>query len=266
MVICNEIAAPEVPIEKAMIALCYPAPWDTSCKDRIRELRSLGITSILSYGRFRVTQFISVVGKGHAAVVLLARHSKHGIVAVKARRLDSKRSSLELEGRLLEIARETCFVPSVYAYTRNFIVREFIEGPTLQEYLRKARRDRESRSTLRMLFSRVALGFAKLDAIGIDVDEVSRPLTQIVIECGDPNKPKLIDLESARLSSRPSSLTRFLGSLARVVDGIPIFELLGLSLEEFRALRELASEYKRSVHSTQREKVVNRIISLLKGA
>ncbi len=252
----------ELSLEEARDAICYPTPFSSSCSERIAALKSLGIVSIISYGRFQLSNNLRVVGKGHAAVVMLAKHRVYGIVAVKVRRLDSKRSSLEEEGELLAIAHRTGFVPKPYAYTQDFIVRDFVEGPTLRDYLRS--RYSVSSRDLRRVFASLILGFYKLDLIGIDVQEVSKPLTQVIVEHGDPSKPKLVDLESARRSERASSLTRFLGFMMRTLEGEPVYKVLGLEEKDLAEVLRLAREYKRA-DKRQRSDIVKRILSIVTG-
>ncbi len=258
--LCSEVHAPEIPLEKCIEAICYPSAWHPQCAQRIKVLRDMGIEAILSYGPHRLSKKLSIIGKGHAAVVLLAKHASLGLVAIKIRRFDSKRSSLELEGKILEIARDTGFVPKVYAYTHDFIIREFIDGITIRDYIPQA-----SHEELKLLVISMIKGFAKLDSLGIDVEEVSKPLTQVIVECLNPSRPKLIDLESARMSKRSTSLTRFLGFLARVVNGKHVYELLGMSEEKFMRIRELANRYKKALGSERPiivEEIVREIMSL----
>ncbi len=247
MVLCREVAGVEVPIEHGAEVVCYPTPWHPHCRSRLSRLRELGVTALISYGKHQVGE-VKIVGKGHAAVVVLAKHQDHGLVAVKIRRMDSKRLSLEPEGELLKLAEETGFVPKVYAFDKDFVIREYVDGPTLKEYIEVA-----NRCELRKLFASIARGFAKMDLMGVDVEEVSKPLTQIVVECGNPLAPKLVDLESARRSQKASSLTRFLGFLARYVKGVPVYEILGLGSSDFARIRELANRYKRALGSEKRE-------------
>jgi len=247
----------EIPLENAKEALCYPMPFVRECRERLAQLKEFGITSVVPYGRFQISRNLRVVGKGHAAVVVLAKHKVHGLVALKVRRFDSKRPSLEDEGKILEVAHVTQFVPKPFTYTRDFIIREYIDGPTLGEYITME----HSAENLRKLFVTMIRGFSKLDLLGIDVFEISKPLTQIIIEDFDPSKPKLVDLESARITTNATSLTRFLGFLAKTVNGSPMYARIGLTHSDWSKLLSLAREYKRA-GPHERAEVVEKILEL----
>ena len=197
------------------------------------------------------------MGKGHAAVVVLAVMGSR-IVALKVRRMDSKRYSLEDECRLLERASRIGIAPQVYACTRNVIAREFVDGPTLREYLRECMK-RGDRDAVKRVIIELLRASWMLDKVGIDLEEIANPLDQVVVECGDPCRPRFIDFESGKLRSAPNNFCKVLGFVVgRSVEGVKISDLLGVStcVEELRAL---ARRYKES----RSEDAVRRCIEVL---
>lgn len=234
--------------------VCYPySPlYDRECRERVSSLYSLGIERILDTGPVEIGGR-RVLGKGHSAVVVAAVHRVYGTVALKIRRMDSKRGSLEHEAQYLIHLRPTGCVPEVYLYSRDFIVREYIRGPLLGEYIESSYRDRASLERLARALLETAY---KIDSMYIDIEEISRADRQVVLREGDPSRPYYIDLESARRSERPSNLTRVLGYLyRRGVLGI-------LGLRDTERVFTLARTYRRGGPETRRS-VLEEVLGLL---
>jgi len=244
--LCREISATPIGLDddRARIALCYPRPWSPECSKRIEEAKSLGVSSILSFGDVVLAKGLSVVGKGHAAVVVLALRGGI-VVALKVRRMDSKRDSLEGECRLLEMASRLGVAPRPYACTRNFILREFVDGPTLRRFMKTCLQSGD-RDSLRRVFAKMLRAARLLDEAGIELDEITNPLDQVVVECWDPERPRFIDFESGKLSKRPTNFCKLLGFVVgKSFEGVRVAELLGIE-ECVNDLRALARRYKES--------------------
>ncbi len=259
--LCREIVAREIDLEEAKEALCYPLVYPSLCIDRLRRLRSIGVEKVLDYGRVNVGR-IRIVGKGHAATVVLAKHRELGIVALKMRRMDSKRMSLVDEGELMKIASSVGVAPKVFAIDDDFIVREFVDGSTLREFLSE---NLGNVDTLRKLFAELLRNAYRLDEVGIDLVEISNPLTQVVVECGDPSKPRFIDFESGRKSERATNVTKIVAFIVgRMFSGTPVRDLLRLGIDSVERLRSLASNYKKA-SAEERRRIVEEMLRLVEG-
>ncbi len=244
---------------RARAVICYPPSTLCDFDSRIDELKNLGVVKLISYGSV-VLGDMRVVGKGHAAVIVLARMSNGDVVAVKIRRLDSKRQSLEDEGRLLSIAYETGYAPKVYGYSRNYVIREYIDGPTLGRFLVSTR---DRRNIVKALVS-LLQGARALDIVGIELDEISNPSDQVVLYQGDPEKPMFIDFETGRIRKPSSNVTSVLGFIVgRSVQGRRVRDLAGLGNDDIAKLRELARLYKQTSCEEVREQIFNEIIGVL---
>lgn len=219
-------------------------------------MRKMGIEDIYSFGKVQIDGY-HIVGKGHAAIIVLARHRVYGTVALKIRRMDSKRASLSDEAKLLEAIHG--YAPRVYLYSDDFIVREYIDGPTVEEFLKVVHR----RNDVATLVKSLLLATYTLDQLNIDVGELSRPYRQVVLLCGDPSKPYFIDLESGRLYLKPSNVTRIINFvLFGGGEGSRIRDALGLDEYKVSLLIELARQYKYSPHAS-REYILNRVFSIV---
>lgn len=225
---------------------------------RIDSIMEMGIERIYSFGKTRIGRY-SIVGKGHASVVVLARHRMYGAVGLKIRRMDSKRTSLLDEARFLDVAYPHGYTPRVYLYTDDFIVRSYIDGLTVEEFLNRVR----DKSSIAILVKNLLLAAHKLDQLSIDVTELSRPYRQVVLLCGDPSKPFIIDLESGRYHLEPCNVTRIINfALFGGAQGAGIRELLGLNKDRVEQLVKLARLYRNLNHSL-REEVFNKVLTLI---
>jgi len=238
--------------------LCYPNPLTKDCSKRLEELKSLGVKTIFSYGSIRIGK-LSVVGKGHAGIVTLAYHNLYGYVALKIRRIDSKRDSLRQEALIMKFAEDINGIPRVYDYTDNFIVREYIDGYILKDYIKE---NIDSQKLRVLLISLIEL-FYKLDIRGIDVEEIRNPLKQIVVKCGDPRNVYIVDLESARIRKNSSNLSRILSFILNGKIGNKyVYEIIDLSYDHRKTLLLYAMIYKRGSDKERRE-IVNEIVDTI---
>jgi len=237
--------------------LCFPKPEESCCSQRLEELRGLGVEYLYSFGNIVIEKNLRVVGKGHSAVIALAKHSTAGVVGLKIRRVDSKRDSLEGEANLLRLAECTDFTPRIFAFTKNFIVREYIDGPTLKQLVALA-----ASPLLKKAFAKLIEAAFELDRIGIDIVEISRPDTQVVFMCGDPEKPYFIDLESARLSPYPANVSRIVSAIVRnyVSKEAHIMEPYGKNVHK---LISLSRQFKKCFEEGMRKHIVEQIINIV---
>ncbi|MEM1525951.1 MAG: hypothetical protein QW775_02170 [Ignisphaera sp.] len=232
--------------------MCYPTQGLSCCKDRINELRVLGVETLYSFGKTYYNRDIRILGKGHSAIVALAKHVIHGIIALKVRRLDSKRFSMEWEARVLEKAQQTGFAPKLYGFSINFLLREYIDGCTLEEFLDKVRSGGED---VRVAFRSLLRAALAMDLAGVDLVEISNPLNQVVYLCCDPGKPFFIDFESARFSAKPLNVTKVVSFIVGRLSRLSVFEGVDVG-----GLILLARKYKECSDNLCREDVFNDII------
>lgn len=194
---------------EALMIVCYPLRESTlrECLDRIRRLEAYSVESLCSYGSSILPRSrVRVLGKGHAGVVSLAYSRRLGIVAIKARRLDSKRSSLIGEALMLSKASIAGVAPRVYYFDNDLIVMEAVLGPSLEQLIE------DYGLTKRIIIETIEVARI-LDVIGILHHELNRPWRNIIFTCDNPYcKALVVDLESA--SSRCGNLPLLLGGLA----------------------------------------------------
>jgi len=183
--------------------LTYPGTDPEEAKERIMELSEIGISAL----RFRgVTQIggIPVLGKGCVGVVTQAR-LEGKLVALKIRRLDADRPSMNDEARLLRLANSVDVGPRLISASKNFLAMDFFRGIPL---FRWAEGSRTGGRVLRELVTRLVTCCFMLDSIGLDHGELSHaPKNVLVNKFGHPC---IVDFESASTARRVANVTSLL--------------------------------------------------------
>lgn len=176
--------------------ICYPRISENEYNDRIAEMESLGVTSIALGGRTTING-ARVAGKGQVGLVLRAKIGNK-ICALKIRRLDADRKSMEDEVRLHKIANDAGIGPRLEGYTKNLIAMEFVNGQSIVDWVVNAPKGR-----LRKMARSVLEQCYRLDQAGLDHGELSRLNRHVIVS----NKPYIVDFESASTTRKTSNVT-----------------------------------------------------------
>lgn len=211
-------AAVSLNAEKYRDVICYPIYDFDEFNNRIEELEKLHVESIDFVGRKRVRN-VPVLGKGCVGIVVVAQREGKK-VALKIRRRDADRSSMQHEAQMLTKANKVDIGPRLLEITDNFLLMEYIQGPLLPTWVELLEGD-EVVKRLRKVLLRVMEQAWALDQIGLDHGELSRAPKHIIVKQVDT--PVILDFESASISRRlsnVSSISQFLflgSSLAELV-------------------------------------------------
>ena len=176
--------------------ISYPRFSENEYKDRIAEMESLGVTSIMLGGRTTINGS-RVAGKGQVGLVLRAKIGSK-TCALKIRRIDADRKTMDEEVRLQKIANGAGVGPRLEGHTKNLIAMEFMDGQSIVDWVEGAAKGR-----LRMMARSVLEQCHSLDRAGLDHGELSR-LNRHVIVSGNP---RIIDFESASTKRKTSNVT-----------------------------------------------------------
>jgi putative serine/threonine protein kinase len=204
---------------------------------RVRELSEMGISAL----RFRgVTQIggIPVLGKGCVGVVTQA-YLEGKLIALKIRRLDADRPSMNDEARLLRLANSVNVGPRLISATKNFLVMELFQGIPL---FRWAEGSRISGRVVRELVTRLLTSCFMLDSIGLDHGELSHaPRNVLVNRFGHPC---IVDFESASTARRVANVTSLLQYFlfGRVSKTLHASQIFPARRNIVKALREYKDE------------------------
>ena len=196
-----------VPVEKldqdpyrGLIA--YPKPTADAVETRIYQLKSLGVTGIEFGGPLRIGK-LSVLGKGVVGLVFEAV-ADDGRVAIKIRRVDSRRKSMTREAEMMKAANRADIGAEFLGASQDVLEMKFVEGLTLPAWISRLT-GRGSRARARSVFRALLEQCARLDAYGLDHGELSRAHKNILVSKDD--RPWILDFESASLMRRVNNFT-----------------------------------------------------------
>ena len=195
------------------IIIGYP---DSTANPRIvQEMVHLGVTSISFAGSTSIGG-LKMLGKGHTGMVVLA-NTASGQAALKVRRADSPRPDMHREAALLGAANRCGVGPLLMGHTENCILMEYLEGPSVEEWLRTARYGNGThiKNAIRAILNDCRI----LDCSGLDHGELANLSKHIIMS----RKPTIIDFESASLGRRVSNVASaaqslYVGRLAKYVN------------------------------------------------
>ena len=191
----------EIKNSEYKIILCYPRFSEKEFSQRVRELKKLSVRFLKLDGDKQLGKF-QISGKGHASIVVRILSTRGTVLALKARRTDSGKPNMFLETKILLKTNKIGIGPKLHGFTKNFILFDFIEGPTLSEWISSKRRNHH---TIKNILSEILKQCHSLDNIRIDHGELSRAHKHIII--GKKNKPVIIDFEKSSDSRRVSNVT-----------------------------------------------------------
>lgn len=183
--------------------LNYPSLDASELDARLRELAAVGVTAIRCVGPSMV-EGIEILGKGCVGLVTQAVFEGK-LVALKIRRSDADRPSMDEEARLLRSANSVNVGPRLITATKNFLVMESFQGLPL---FRWATAGPKSDKSIKSVLSRLLNSCFKLDAIGLDHGELSHAPKNVLV--GLKSTVCIVDFESASMVRRPSNVTSLL--------------------------------------------------------
>ena len=176
--------------------ISYPRYSENEYNDRISEMQSLGVTSIILGGMTTING-CRVAGKGQVGLVLRAKIGNKPC-ALKIRRVDADRKTMDREVRFQMIANGAAVGPRLEGHTKNLIAMEFVEGESIVDWVNGA-----ARGKLRMLARSVLEQCYSLDQAGLDHGELSRLNRHVIVS----DRPYIIDFESASTTRKTSNVT-----------------------------------------------------------
>lgn len=207
----------------------------------MEELRGLGVSSLFSEGRTQIGDF-HVLGKGCVSVVVKAQFAGTA-KALKVRRVDANRPSMENEASLQKMANAAGVGPRLFASSENFLVMEIAEGERIADFIRKLKGP-GSTSRLRSIIGEVLTQCFTLDTLGLDHGELSNMSKHVIVD----DKVVIIDFETASVKRRVSNVTS--ASQFLLIGGQParkVRRMLGLhdDSELKRSLRDYKAQVSR---------------------
>lgn len=207
--------------------ISYPHFSECEYKDRIIEMESLGITSI-NLGGKTIVNGTHIAGKGCVGIVVKAKAGSK-ICALKIRRTDADRKTMDNEARFHKMANSACIGPSLEGHTKNLIAMEFITGQSIIDWVVG---NKATKSKMCTLAAAILEQCFSLDVAGLDHGELSRLTRHVIVS----DRPYIIDFESASIRRKTCNVTAAAQSIL----------LYGI----------VANKVKKILGNTDREKVI----------
>ena len=182
------------------LVLSYPRLDPLLVERRVLEMGALGVEGVLLRGRSRMGD-VPVLGRGHVGVVVAARYRGEE-VALKVRRVDADRPSLEEEASHLRLANGVGVGPVYLGGSGDLLLMELIEGEYLVEWA--AGLGAQDGGLVRGVLGGLLERAWRLDDLGLDHGELSRARRHVIVSGG---VARIIDFESASTGRRCSNLT-----------------------------------------------------------
>jgi putative serine/threonine protein kinase len=184
--------------------ISYPHFSESEYKDRIIEMESLGITSIILGGK-TIVNGAHITGKGCVGIVVKAK-SRGEVCALKIRRTDANRETMDNEVHLHKMANSACVGPSLEEQTKNLIVMEFVAGQSIIDWVVS---NNVTESKMWTLAVAILEQCFSLDIAGLDHGELSRLTRHVIVS----DRPYIIDFESASTTRKTCNVTAAAQSL-----------------------------------------------------
>ena len=181
--------------------LGYPKASSRQLQSRISELEKLKIKSISFTGQTAIGS-LQILGKGYVGVVVLAK-KRNNLVALKIRRLDSQRSEMQSEAKLLKLANTVNVGPKLYDVSKNFLVMEYLEGDKIGDWIQSLKGSGSSKK-LKLIVRIILEDCYRLDQMGFDHGELSSISKHVIV---GKLRTTLIDFESSSVNRRASNVT-----------------------------------------------------------
>lgn len=207
--------------------ISYPHFSECEYKDRIIEMESLGITSI-NLGGKTIVNGTHIAGKGCVGIVVKAKAGSK-ICALKIRRTDADRKTMDNEARFHKMANSACIGPNLEGHTKNLIAMEFVTGQSIIDWVVG---NKATKSKMCTLAAAILEQCFSLDVAGLDHGELSRLTRHVIVS----DRPYIIDFESASIRRKTCNVTAAAQSIL----------LYGI----------VANKVKKILGNTDREKVI----------
>ncbi|HZI70372.1 MAG TPA: RIO1 family regulatory kinase/ATPase [Nitrososphaeraceae archaeon] len=186
--------------------ISYPPLSFREYTNRLKEICSLGITHVLPIGRTKIGK-MTIAGKGSVGIVLKVK-IEGKIHALKIRRTDANRETMQREISLHKIANSVDVGPKLSRFSENLIVMEFIDGLSILDWVKQ--QDITADEGRNIAISILEQCY-NLDKAHMDHGELSCINHHIIIS--KSNTANIIDFESSSTQRKSCNVTAAAQSL-----------------------------------------------------
>lgn len=231
--------------------LSYPREINTQAYvRRLKEIDCLGVHSFLPAGNTKIGR-LNILGKGGVGIVAKVEGKDNKVYALKIRRVDANRSSMDMEAIFLKMANSVGVGPSVYASSENFILMDLIDGWNIECWLSQ---QNVSSTQVRAIVTGALEQCYSLDSANLDHGELSSLSHHLLVS--KDVEAQIIDFESSSMTRPPRNVTSVSHALllnGRISKLIGNYITIGKQDELLQSLRV----YKRDRNRRNFERILN---------
>ena len=172
---------------------------------RISDIYRIGVKDAILEGPTRLCE-LNILGKGHSGIVLKVNGYSEKNMALKIRRLDSRRKDSLNEVNNQKLANVIEIGPQIIDNTDDLILMELITGKGISDWL-------DDPSNFNLDNSKIIINIVneileqcyKLDVLNLDHGELTRIDNHVMVS--EYNQISIIDFESSSTKRKPSNVT-----------------------------------------------------------
>lgn len=179
--------------------LTYPLFDEKTFDNRMREMSSLDINSVFSFGSVQLKK-AQIIGKGSVGLVTLVKF-KNKLLALKIRRTDANRANMYDEVLYQSLANSIGIGPFLLNYSENFILMEYIKGANIESWYESQTSNKKLLRCTNAILQQCFL----LDCLNLDHGQLSRLDRHIIVS--PEGLPTILDFETSSTKRRSSNVT-----------------------------------------------------------
>lgn len=224
--------------------ITYPRYSECEYKARINEMESLGVTSIILGDGSAIVNNTRIAGKGCVGIVVKAKLGRDKVCALKIRRTDADRKTMDNEAYFHRMANSNGVGPRLEEHTKNLIAMEYVMGKSIIDWIagNDNKNKKAKKSNLYTIATATLEQCFSLDLAGLDHGELSRLARHVIVS----ERPHIIDFESASTNRKTCNVTAAAQSIflyGLLADRVR--KIWGSNIDKEKAIRALKT-YKHS--------------------